>query len=187
VLNAFRHHRGGHHHPLVASNQIELCSTPFGITEVGIRPAVGTGSGLFRAQRLSASQRWACVSRSPGNRGDSRAQRLSASQRWAYLGAQPVPRDVTVLNAFRHHRGGHTHNRSSHESDLYVLNAFRHHRGGHKLAWLITPASCGAQRLSASQRWASGRPQPQGQALSVLNAFRHHRGGHIRKPHDPDS
>jgi len=60
-----------------------MCSTPFGITEVGIaaRP---------RRRRL-----------------------------------------VSVLNAFRHHRGGHPGRPGLQSAVRFVLNAFRHHRGGH--------------------------------------------------------
>ena len=60
------------------------CSTPFGITEVGIWNAV-----------------------------------------------VPILLQLSVLNAFRHHRGGH-HVRTDVAGWLTkVLNAFRHHRGGH--------------------------------------------------------
>ena len=62
------------------------CSTPFGITEVGIL-------GYDTPRYLDKCS----------------AQRLSASQRWAYRGLdgrQSAQREV--LNAFRHHRGGHT-------------------------------------------------------------------------------
>ena len=38
VLNAFRHHRGGHIDLLVGLALAERCSTPFGITEVGMWP-----------------------------------------------------------------------------------------------------------------------------------------------------
>ncbi len=37
VLNAFRHHRGGHHVKMTFFGLVALCSTPFGITEVGMR------------------------------------------------------------------------------------------------------------------------------------------------------
>ena len=36
VLNAFRHHRGGHFKVVARVWPSEVCSTPFGITEVGI-------------------------------------------------------------------------------------------------------------------------------------------------------
>ena len=36
-----------------------------------------------------------------------------------------------VLNAFRHHRGGHCAESVVAIADQQVLNAFRHHRGGH--------------------------------------------------------
>jgi len=68
-----------------------MCSTPFGITEVGIsQPAAG-----FQVE--------------------------------------------SVLNAFRHHRGGHLGWVLGGPRQRFVLNAFRHHRGGH-LAQAIPPA-----------------------------------------------
>ena len=36
-----------------------------------------------------------------------------------------------MLNAFRHHRGGHGRGRRVGRPHQLVLNAFRHHRGGH--------------------------------------------------------
>jgi len=83
-----------------------MCSTPFGITEVGIRGRGCSRSRAFSAQRLSASQRWAYECRDDPDMfnecstpfgitevGMARiealeaeaksAQRLSASQRWA--------------------------------------------------------------------------------------------------------
>jgi len=36
VLNAFRHHRGGHREAFNQQIKRVACSTPFGITEVGI-------------------------------------------------------------------------------------------------------------------------------------------------------
>ena len=84
-----------------------------------------------------------------------------------------------VLNAFRHHRGGHMKGRetiadyewcstpfgiteggmpkarSAIRSSGQVLNAFRHHRGGHAREFnKIRITLEGAQRLSASQRGA---------------------------------
>ena len=56
-----------------------------------------------------------------------------------------------VLNAFRHHRGGHMSVSQGRRADGDVLNAFRHHRGGHFTAG-----------------W------PKDNTANVLNAFRHH-------------
>ena len=107
VLNAFRHHRGRHSRVAKILPAFALCSTPFGITEVGTRSIsarhsisvacstpfgiteVGTSLTIARAaaavsaQRLSASQRSARnpPARVPWHR--SGAQRLSASQRSA--------------------------------------------------------------------------------------------------------
>ncbi len=109
VLNAFRHHRGGHISAASSGLAPWLCSTPFGITEVGT-PVVERRAVLpLSAQRLSASQRW--------------AQHLPTRKF----------RGTRVLNAFRHHRGGHC-----------VTERYR-----------VRCRSC-AQRLSASQRWALG-------------------------------
>ena len=155
VLNAFRHHRGGH--------------------TWSIPPAARRTS----AQRLSASQRWArrliaptrfshqCSTpfgitegRNARNAPPIRpfrpcAQRLSASQREASsIGAPLESPTERVLNAFRHHRGRHLGMRRRMCARQHgVLNAFRHHRGRNVSAWA-----------------APERPRP------VLNAFRHHRG-----------
>ncbi len=86
---------------------------------------------------------------------------------------------LNVLNAFRHHRGGHAALPRRPAPPAWVLNAFRHHRGGHSKSRLRvgTMVLC-AQRLSASQRWASRQRGGQSTCAPVLNAFRHHRGGH---------
>ena len=83
MLNAFRHHRGGH--PLAAATERtgKLCSTPFGITEVGIRRverrlrAIAKCSTPFGITEVGIK--------------DARAKDAA----------------LRVLNAFRHHRGGH--------------------------------------------------------------------------------
>ena len=86
----------------------------------------------------------------------SSAQRLSASQRWAYARHADRRCDHGVLNAFRHHRGGHSSAQRACCSLGTVLNAFRHHRGGHpEHGMRHDDADECAQRLSASQRWAS--------------------------------
>jgi len=133
VLNAFRHHRGGRGYHAPRSPGNNRCSTPFGITEVGGSRRRRSSGRPSRAQRLSASQRWAeeaptgrrmapecstpfgitevggngSCSSPPGTRS---AQRLSASQRWADVALTPYKGSNTVC----------------------------------------------AQRLSASQRWAGG-------------------------------
>ena len=157
MLNAFRHHRGRHAGSAGAVSDSGMCSTPFGITEVGTR--------LIRNRR----------------RGRGCAQRLSASQRSA-PSRLTLPRDKShVLNAFRHHRGRHGPHRHQDRSSRSVLNAFRHHRGRHlpegdsnlSGAMCSTPFGItevgtsrpqgfvivlsSAQRLSASQRSAQRR------------------------------
>jgi len=83
VLNAFRHHRGGHFWTFERKPIICLCSTPFGITEVGIPPMP-----LNRSSTLMCSTPFGITE----------------------VGI-PLPLPpwlvVEVLNAFRHHRGGH--------------------------------------------------------------------------------
>jgi len=84
VLNAFRHHRGGRGLWSGASRGwLCVCSTPFGITEVGALAWSTTSARMKRAQRLSASQRWAQRTEVLAAAKNECAQRLSASQRWA--------------------------------------------------------------------------------------------------------
>ncbi len=135
------------------------CSTPFGITEVGTwrRCFIRSVAGVC-AQRLSASQRWALKDNKDGLTKrqmcstpfgitevgtrrlplpflvDRCAQRLSASQRWAPVRGAPHDSRRQVLNAFRHHRGGHELRPAEGHPVASVLNAFRHHRGGHAIA-----------------------------------------------------
>ena len=131
VLNAFRHHRGGHHWRPSIADRDSMCSTPFGITEVGITSAVA---------RSIATRR--------------------------------------VLNAFRHHRGGHTASPGTCSTVRWCSTPFgitevgishlRHESsaaiecstpfGITEVGIRRHPAAsrlyrC-AQRLSASQRWA---------------------------------
>ena len=72
---------GSHRGPPMES---EACSTPFGITEVGT-------SAWQRERRYKRMG----------------AQRLSASQRSAHFSPFEELRVFRVLNAFRHHRGRH--------------------------------------------------------------------------------
>ena len=133
VLNAFRHHRGRHPFPIFSASFRSQCSTPFGITEVGIFIAHRSYRPFSMcAQRLSASQRSACAPEQ-NDAPEFLAQRLSASQRSAYPDeSQDAPAMQQVLNAFRHHRGRHpAHITRVSLQRLTVLNAFRHHRGGH--------------------------------------------------------
>ena len=233
------------------STAATMCSTPFGITE-GALPVRGRRMhDRSGAQRLSASQRWA---RSLARRCDSRttrcAQRLSASQRWARIAGSAIrlaidvcstpfgitevgttarsrccSRHADVLNAFRHHRGGHaagpsspdgvsrcstpfgitevgtSPSRRSGRARLAVLNAFRHHRGGHgrTCSWTAdrqrvlnafrhhrgghAPAVASASPMLCSTPFGitevgTTRPRCRPRHRCVLNAFRHHRGGH---------
>ena len=207
VLNAFRHHRGGHSGAVLSAKSLMKCSTPFGITEVGIDIALILRPRRTRAQRLSASQRWASALWALSGAGTVCSTPFGITE-VGIIGRSPrSPRKAPVLNAFRHHRGGHT--------AQVTREALKRWQG--------------AQRLSASQRWASdadtaGRNCPGwcstpfgitevgmiagtgtkdlGVVCStpfgitevgmwhaqlhacllgrVLNAFRHHRGGHRR-------
>jgi hypothetical protein len=47
-----------------------MCSTPFGITEVGTEASYACVRSLFRAQRLSASLRWALPYRETNHQAD---------------------------------------------------------------------------------------------------------------------
>ena len=89
------------------------------------------------------------------------------------------PPAAIVLNAFRHHRGGHIGIVGKPPDALCVLNAFRHHRGGHGTdargspgeKWCSTPF--GITEVGMDGLLGFGH-----EVRSVLNAFRHHRGGH---------
>jgi len=203
-----------------------MCSTPFGITEVGIG-SYPKARRRWRVLNAFRHHRGGHKIASTARMSDSRAQRLSASQRWASRLARTSGLLRHVLNAFRHHRGGHIPSPDDDPGDVEcstpfgitevgiwltmllaylsrVLNAFRHHRGGHLAGgwpcllshWCSTPfgitevgiialmpqgsnEEC-AQRLSASQRWASALVARAACSSGVLNAFRHHRGGHKR-------
>jgi len=252
VLNAFRHHRGGHRFIGSRPDREFRCSTPFGITEVGIDdarfcPPMPTGCstpfgitevGIRRgvrsivvsgcAQRLSASQRWASGPTAfvAGERQGcstpfgitevgislesarwmfgSGAQRLSASQRWACRARENDRAPDPVLNAFRHHRGGHPSGGGGPASldecstpfgitevgmggrargysrSHAVLNAFRHHRGGHRSRRRATSAFSGgcSTPFGITEVGICTRPRLKPGVDLVLNAFRHHRGGH---------
>ena len=114
------------------------CSTPFGITEVGtVRCRVHADRLADGAQRLSASQRWASRDRRRSRAGIAR-----------------------VLNAFRHHRGGHRCHGTACDADA---------------SWCSTPFGITEVGIDSSIATSAI-------ALDVLNAFRHHRGGHRPLP-----
>ena len=178
MLNAFRHHRGRHG---VSSgwrwSVMALCSTPFGITEVGTSlPGGPTGPGVpcstpfgitevgtllaqtrrllsISAQRLSASKRSALILATPTSRQRTSAQRLSASQRSAPGETGGTAISGTCSTPFGITEVG-THSFPSSPASRGVLNAFRHHRGRHTVYRKRIPLRVCAQRLSASQRSA---------------------------------
>ena len=161
VLNAFRHHRGGHYARACRCAAAARCSTPFGITEVGMRRrcrvhrAIAVCSTPFGITEVGIA--W---DHGHGLGHGLGAQRLSASQRWACHDAEPADLlGCAVLNAFRHHRGGHRQ-RPAREP---VRNRMCSTPFGITEVGIVdTQSACeddhGAQRLSASQRWAS-RPR----------------------------
>ncbi len=108
-----------------------LCSTPFGITEVGMWSLMRTDLAALSAQRLSASQRWAC--RQERNKGadGTCSTPFGITEVGIARASNGATEGRAVLNAFRHHRGGHRHPARCRHKPRRVLNAFRHHRGGH--------------------------------------------------------
>src|SRR5271157_5922003 len=86
-----------------------MCSTPFGITEVGI-----------------------------------------------WLARFGFPGSLEVLHAFRHHRGGHTNSYVTAARSVRCSTPFGITEVGIRLASRTSLSVISAQRLSASQRWASG-------------------------------
>ena len=78
-----------------------VCSTPFGITEVGMN---GRDRGHSSRLDVLNAFRHHRVGTATGGRATAArcAQRLSASQRW-HRSAAMIRADGDVLNAFRHH------------------------------------------------------------------------------------
>ena len=120
--------------PLSKGEDFNRCSTPFGITEVGI-----LGAAIAQAVQMACSTPF------------------GITEVGMATSPQAARGFLRVLNAFRHHRGGHSSTRRCHASGD-VLNAFRHHRGGHDVN---IDGFMGEE--------------------AVLNAFRHHRGGHFHR------
>ena len=137
-----------------------LCSTPFGITEVGTRTR--------SAWRISCQ----C------------AQRLSASQRSALGWDGSRDQIAIVLNAFRHHRGRHNSKPSRWLSRPACSTPFGITEVGTLAGLGAVLAHQGAQRLSASQRSAQAKKGSARRPRDVLNAFRHHRGRHASTGRD---
>ena len=186
VLNAFRHHRGRHAAARRGVGVARSCAQRLSASQRSASPdPVGSQPSIGSAQRLSASQRSTC---SPPAMGVLRCSRCSTPFGITEVGMHWQLRrrlhvGGRVLNAFRHHRGRHLlhgsagsasrwvlnafrHHRGRHPVVSpprwapYVLNAFRHHRGRHLPAPTFRSGDCGAQRLSASQRWARPAPRP---------------------------
>jgi len=83
VLNAFRHHRGGHPPSTYGSFTSDGCSTPFGITEVGILKAAVAATPVAMCSTPFGITEVGMRAESRVRRLRVGAQRLSASQRWA--------------------------------------------------------------------------------------------------------
>ena len=180
VLNAFRHHGGGHGgetsgNPVCSSG----CSTPFGITEVGIvhephRP----GGNQMCSTPFGITE---VGMRYPGGDGPDRHEcstpfgitEVGIAGRRSCGGSL-----LLVLNAFRHHRGGHRSDRNKGGDGTMCSTPFGITEVGMAsrssrdslprqcstpfgitevgIAWYrpMFANQDGAQRLSASQRWA---------------------------------
>ena len=181
VLNAFRHHRGGHADRHPSGSRHDSCAqrlsaslrwasrrrrSPLGAIacaqrlSASQRWAYGSPTSIADAtrcaQRLSASQRWASAGHASAGATSPSAQRLSASQRWASVPSTRHRRSADVCST----PFGITEVGISGSADAAiaidgVLNAFRHHRGGHYIVPARSSSRLRAQRLSASQRWAS--------------------------------
>ena len=160
VLNAFRHHRGRHATIQCKTETGIVCSTPFGITEVGTKADVMSvndeEAGIVCSTPFGITEVGTLVHRHAEDRP----------------GVCSTPFGITEVGT----------------TDILVLTdgavrcstPFGITEVGTIMTDRVTVGSPGAQRLSASQRsapCAAGRNQ---QAALVLNAFRHHRGRHTQ-------
>ena len=189
MLNAFRHHRGRHAFtvrydpasgygaqrlsasqrsaPLISASagrlRLRMCSTPFGITEVGT--AVHSVVELSRAsaQRLSASQRSARWHRGPADAGrPCGAQRLSASQRSAQHATANGASSATCSTPFGITEVGTLQvpaSRCERRSTMCSTPFGITEVGTIRTVHAIESTGAGAQRLSASLRSARSREQ----------------------------
>ena len=108
VLNAFRHHRGGHQSLVDKVRKPLECSTPFGITEGGIPAPWFNGSSL-----VACSTPFGITEGGIRRGRDDRVHHVECSTPFGITeGGIPILEEGwqpggQVLNAFRHHRGGH--------------------------------------------------------------------------------
>ena len=108
VLNAFRHHRGGHSYPAAGTRTGPWCSTPFGITEVGIRhQCTDRRSRLGCSTPFGITEVGITVLAVTDSTGFTCSTPFGITEVGIGLSADDVPLRLVVLNAFRHHRGGH--------------------------------------------------------------------------------
>ena len=116
------------------------CSTPFGITEVGMS---ATASSLLHGATMCSTP-FGITEVGIAGRPRSRAELALCSTPFGITEvgmlttAIGCERTLMVLNAFRHHRGGHQGTCPRGAIRSRVLNAFRHHRGGHGAVRLIS-------------------------------------------------
>ena len=205
VLNAFRHHGGGHIESESSCVASSRCSTPYGITAEVTRGRPGRasdrasvlnalrhhGGGHPRAESVRRAYDAGC-STPYGITAEVTASQLPSL---AQLGACSTPYGITAevtLNV-----------PSESRLALQVLNALRHHGGGHGYRGTATagPRGCStpygitaevtpaytwpatrrrsAQRLTASRRRSPQDLRDVGRHVHVLNALRHHGGGHM--------
>jgi len=154
VLNAFRHQRKNHEQVKRLTQQVNQCSTPFGINERTTlhRPPDRDNPPVLNAFR------------------HQRKNHDSTRQKKAYL--------QRVLNAFRHQRKNHKlveieRNRRDRCSTPFGINE---RTTGFFLLLLIAATS--AQRLSASTKEPQTPLHRERAGPDVLNAFRHQRKNH---------
>ena len=145
-------------HPLYSRAE---CSTPFGITEVGMTLSAWVKRAVSKCSTPFGITEVGIVVGMCDSSAQVGAQRLSASQRWAFGVDRRTLRRHGVLNAFRHHRGGHQQLGDGRRRNLVCSTPFGITEVGIGATRPRGTRSPGrAQRLSASQRWASPPSKP---------------------------
>ena len=154
LLNAFRHH-GGRHEPVIRLVRgYELCSTPFGITEVGTRvgPLHARVHELLNAFRHHGGRH------------------LLDAYFPSVVSNCSTPFGITEVGTFAP--------LVPFRCNLLLLNAFRHHGGRHPTPWSCFYVNhCCSTPFGITEvgtRAVAFGPRPP----CLLNAFRHHGGRH---------
>ena len=165
VLNAFRHHRRGHHDaPGRAHPALRVCSTPFGITEVGIRCGARSLCCLSRVLNAFRHHR----SRHGDSACTSSGDALVCSTPFGITEMVDTPRTDAARSSpvcstpFGITEVGMSRLRRIDSVERRVLNAFRHHRGGHLTLDALRLDVRRAQRLSASPKSHADRTRRRG-------------------------